>query len=64
MRGFDSVSHTLSLLSNNLDNALQVYQALGLSKDYYYYYYYFLIMGIPGEIRGRYAKHAQYTGWI
>lgn len=24
MRGFDSVAHTLSLLSNNLDNALQV----------------------------------------
>lgn len=24
MRGFDSVAHTLSLLSNNLDNALHV----------------------------------------
>lgn len=31
MRGFDSVAHTLSLLSNNLDNALQGARELGNS---------------------------------
>ena len=41
MRGFDSVAHTLSLLSNNLDNALQVcsFTTVNFGKRVYFGYY-------------------------
>lgn len=45
MRGFDSVANTLSMLSNNLDNALQVclFTTINLGKRACFGYYVILV---------------------